>query len=271
MIRFLAVPILLAAGAAAQYAPAVAEWNQPVEPFRIAGNLYYVGASGVASYLITTPAGHILLDTGFRETVPQIEANLKKLGFRVGDIRLLLISHAHYDHVAGMAEMKARTKARLLASPADAELLARGGLGDFAYGDKYPYPPVHADGLLQDGQTVRLGNAALTAHFTPGHTRGNVSWTTTIAGYRVAISGGVTAPGYRLVGNTQYPAILEDFENTFAKLRAMPCDICLSMHGWEFDLERKMRGKAPEAFIDHAGWLAFIDRAQAAVRKQAAQ
>jgi metallo-beta-lactamase class B len=271
MLRLVAVPILVAASAAAQYAPAVAEWNQPVEPFRIAGNLYYVGSSGLSSFLFTTPAGHILLDTGFLETVPQIEANMKKLGFRVSDIRLLLISHAHYDHTGGMAEMKARTKARLLASPADAELLARGGRGDFAYGDKFPYPPVTVDGLLRDGETVRLGNTALTAHFTPGHTKGNLTWTATIAGYNVAISGGVTAPGYRLVGNTQYPEVLQDFENTFAKLRAMPCDICLSMHGWEFDLERKMRGKAPEAFIDRAGWLAFIDRAQAAVRKQAAQ
>lgn len=272
MIRFAAV-ILLATGAAAQYAPAVAEWNRPIEPFRIVGNLYYVGASDVSSFLIATPAGHILLDGGFRETAPLIESNVKKLGFRIGDVRLLLISHGHYDHVGSMAEIKARTKARLLASPADAELLTRGGRGDFAFEDRYPYPPVTPDGLLRDGETVRLGGAVLTAHFTPGHTKGCTSWTTAIQDggrvYRVVIACSVTAPGYRLVGNARYPEILQDFEATFAKLRAMPCDIFLSLHSWDFGLQRKMQAKTADAFVDREGWLAFLDKGQAAIRKQA--
>src|ERR1700759_5029091 len=130
----------------AQYAPANAKWNQPVPPFRIAGNLYYVGAEGVASYLITTPKGDVLIDTGFRETVPLVKASIRKLGFRVEDVRILLISHGHFDHAGGLAAMKAATHARLLANPAEAPLLERGGKGDFGFGDKYAYPPVTPDG-----------------------------------------------------------------------------------------------------------------------------
>jgi len=140
--------------AAAQYTPANAEWNAPIEPFRIVGNLYYVGAAGVSAYLISTPQGLILVDTGFRETVPIIEANLAKLGFHLGDIHLLLTLHAHYDHVGGVAEIKARTKARLLASPADAALLDRGGKDDFAFDDRFLFPPVKPDALLRDGEPV---------------------------------------------------------------------------------------------------------------------
>jgi metallo-beta-lactamase class B len=277
MMRFAAVLLVMAGwgSAAAQYAPAVPEWNRPVEPFRIVGDLYYVGASDVSSFLIATPAGHVLLDSGFRETAPLVEANVKKLGFRLEDVRILLISHSHYDHVGGMAEIKAHTKARLLASPAEAEMLARGGRGDFAFDDKYPYPPVTADGLLREGQEVRLGNAVLTAHFTPGHTRGCTSWSTTFTEggrvYQVVIACSVTAPGYRLVGNPRYPGILQDFEATFAKLRALPCDIFLSLHSWDFGLERKMHVKAVDAFVDREGWLAFLDKGQAAIRKQAMQ
>jgi metallo-beta-lactamase class B len=151
---------------AAQYAPPNAKWNQPVPPFRIADNLYYVGAEGVASYLITTPAGDILLDTGFRETVPLVEASIRQLGFRVGDIRVLLISHGHFDHVGGQAAMKAATHAKLLVSPAEAPLLERGGKGDFAFGDRLNYPPVTPDGLLKDGkQSGWAGSrSSLTSH-----------------------------------------------------------------------------------------------------------
>src|SRR6201985_2745126 len=136
----------------AQYPPANAKWNQPVPPFRIADNLYYVGAEGVASYLITTPAGDILLDTGFRETVPLVEASIRKLGFRVEDVRILLISHGHYDHAGGVAAMKAATHARLLVSPAEAPMLEHGDKDDFAWGSKYSYPPVKPHGLLKDDE-----------------------------------------------------------------------------------------------------------------------
>lgn len=278
MIRTAAVLLFIAAWmpAHAQYAPGRPEWNRPIEPFRIVGNLYYVGASDVSSYLITTPEGHILVDSGFRETVPIIEANLKKLGFRMEDVRLLLTSHGHYDHVGGMAEIKARTKARLLANPAEVPLLSRGGKGDFAFKDSYPYPPVTPDGLLRDGEEVGLGGTILTAHFTPGHTKGCTSWTATIQEggrpYRVVIACSLTAPDYRLVDNPQYPEIIADFEATFAKLRALPCDVFLSLHSWDFGLLRKIQAREDDPshnpFVDPEGYWNFIDKAQAAIRRQ---
>jgi metallo-beta-lactamase class B len=274
MLRIAA--LLLCAGSLlhAQYRPANAAWNKPVEPFRIVGNLYYVGASGVSVYLFTTPQGDVLLDTGFRETVPRIEANLKKLGLRMEDIRLLLATHAHYDHAGGLAAVRARTKARFLASPADAPLFAAGGRGDFQLGDRYSFPPVRPDGLLRDGEPVQLGGLSLTPHFTPGHTKGCTSWTTTIAdgrrSYRVVIPCSLSAPDYRLVGNTKYPGIAHDFETSIATLRALPCDIFLATHAWDFDLPRKieaLKAGGANPFVDPAGYVQYLDRAQAALRR----
>ena len=257
----------------AQYAPAPAEWNRPIEPFRIAGNLYYVGVADVSSYLFTSPKGHILVDTAFHESVPQIEANLGKLGFKLADIRILLTSHGHYDHVGGVAEIKARTKAKLLVNPVEAPLFARGGKGDFAFGDTYPYPPVQADGMLRDGQEVRLGGTVLTAHFTPGHTRGCTTWTATVKhdgkDYRVVIPCSISAPDYKLVENAEYPEILRDYEATFAKLRALPCDIFLGLHSWDFGLKEKASGKMPDAFVGAQSYITYLDKGQAAVRAQA--
>lgn len=263
----------------AQFASAPAEWNQPVEPVRIAGNLYYVGASGVSAYLIATPEGHILIDTGFRETVPIIESNLQKLGFRMEDIHLVLICHAHYDHAGGVAEIERRTHARFLANPGDVALLARGGKGDFAFGDSYPFPPAVPDGVLRDGEPVGLGGALLTPHFTPGHTKGGTSWTIAIQDggrlLRVVIACSISAPGYRVVDNAKYPEIRSDFATTFAKLRALPCDIFLGEHGWEFDLPVKIQGRAKDAngnpFIDPEGYRRFVDRGEAAFLKQVAE
>jgi metallo-beta-lactamase class B len=262
---------ITAAALSGQYTPAVAEWNRPVEPFRIAGNLYYVGAADVSAYLFATPQGHILLDTGFRETVPQIEANLKKLGFRMEDVRLLLSSHAHYDHVGGLAEVRGRTKARFLAAPAEVELFSRGGKGDFAFGDRFPFPPVTADAALTDGVEVELGGTRLRPLFTPGHTKGCTSWTTTVneggRTLRVVIACSLSAPGYQLAGNTKYPNIVEDFRGSAARLRALPCDIFLGFHSWDFDLRRKRRAGAG-AFVDPGGLKRFADRAEAALNKQ---
>jgi metallo-beta-lactamase class B len=260
----------------AQYAPANAEWNRPIAPVKIAGNLYYVGPSGVSSFLFTTSQGHILLDTGYRETVPIIESNLKQLGFRFEDIRLILVCHAHNEHAGGVAEIKRRTHARFLASPGDAPLLARGGKGDFALADRYRFPPVEPDGLLRDGEPVGLGGTQLTPHFTPGHTKGCTSWTTTVQEgakvLRVVIPCSVSAPGYQLVNNPKYPEIQKDFEASFAKLRALPCDIFLTEHSWDFDLPAKIQSEANDpsrnAFIDPEGYRRYLDRAQAAFQKQ---
>jgi metallo-beta-lactamase class B len=267
--------ILLCAGSLlpAQYRPANPAWNRPVAPFRIVGNLYYVGSSGVSAFLFATPQGDVLLDAGFRESVPQIQANLKKLGFRMEDIKLLLGTHAHYDHAGGLAAMKARTHARFLASPADAPLYAAGGRGDFQLGDRYSFPPVRPDGLLRDGEPVQLGGMALTPHFTPGHTKGCTSWTTTIASYRVVIPCSLSAPDYRLVGNAKYPGIVHDFETSIATLRALPCDIFLATHSWDYDLPRKieaLKAGGANPFVDPAGYARYLDRAEAALRKSLA-
>lgn len=269
----LALVVLSARG---QYAPANAAWNRPVEPFRIVGNLYYVGAADVSAFLLATPEGHILIDSGFAETVPLIEANLKKLGFRLEDVRVLLVSHGHYDHVGGMAELKARTKARLLANPAERELLGRGGKGDFAFKDQYAYAPVTLDGELCDGEEVRLGGSVMKAHFTPGHTKGCTSWTTTVSEgaqeYRVVIAASMTAPGYQLVDNAGYPEIADDYKASFAKLRALPCDVFLSLHSWDFGLHEKIaaRAKNPAVnpFVDPDGYRRFLDKSETNLKKQ---
>ena len=258
------------------FAPANPEWNKAVEPFRIVGNVYYVGASGVSSFLITTPGGHILLDTGFRETVPILKAGIAKLGFRFEDIRLLLISHAHYDHAGGIAEVKAATKGRLLANPREAGLLARGGKKDFAFGDKFPFPPVVADGQFKDGEQVGLGGTLLTAHFTPGHTKGCTSYSARIREgnrlYEVVFPCSLTAPGYRLAANTDYPEIVKDFEYSFAKLGSLPCDVFLGGHPWEFNMEAKRKllgaGNDTNPFVDPDGYKHWLEKSRAAFQKQ---
>lgn len=259
-----------------QSAAASAAWNRPIEPFRIVGNLYYVGASDVSAYLLTTSEGHILIDSGLAETVPLIEANLKKLGFRLEDIRLLLISHGHFDHVGGMAELKSRTKAKLLTNPAEKALLMRGGKGDFAFQDRYPYAPVVPDGEVSDGEEVRLGGVVLKAHFTPGHTKGSTSWTTTITeggrAYKVVIAASLSAPGYQLIDNPDYPSIVADYEASIAKLRALPCDIFLSLHSWDFGLHAKIAARAKNGavnpFVDPVDYVRFLEKSETNLQKQ---
>jgi metallo-beta-lactamase class B len=278
--RFLALVLLLggAESAGESYAPANPEWNRPVEPFRIVGNVYYVGASGVSAFLITTPAGHILLDTGFRETVPIIKAGIGKLGYRFEDIRLLLVSHAHYDHAGGIAEVKAATGARLLANPREVELLARGGKKDFAFGDRIPFPPVTADGRFKDGEQIGIGGMLLTAHFTPGHTKGCTSYSARIREggrlYDVVFPCSLTAPGYRLAGNSDYPEIVKDFEYSFTKLGTLPCDVFVGGHSWEFAMEAKRKaldkGAGGNPFVDPDGYKRWLERSRAAFRKQVA-
>ncbi len=271
---FILLP-LLSVCAAAQYAPANAEWNRPIEPFRIVGNVYYMGASGVSAFLITTVEGHILLDTGYAETAPIVESGVRKLGFRVEDIRLLLASHAHTDHAGGMAATKAKTKARFLANPRDAEQFARGGKGDFKYGDSLAFPPVKPDGVFRDGEEIRLGDVALTAHFTPGHTKGCTSYSAKIREgdrvYDVVFPCSLAAPDYRLIGNPKYPEIVRDFESSFAKLGALTCDVFTGGHAWDFGLEAKRKAAqtgAGNPFLDPEGYRAWLKKSEAAFRKQ---
>jgi metallo-beta-lactamase class B len=262
---------LLAAASAVlgqNYTPENKEWNQPVEPFRIEGNLYYVGANDVTSYLLTSDQGHVLIDSGFRETVPQITANVKKLGFRMEDIKFLLVTQAHYDHAAGLAELKRITKARLLASVEDAKLLARGGRGDFAFQDSFLFEPVTADGTVVDGQKLDLGGIHMKAYLTPGHTKGCTTWTAKIGNHNAVFVCSVSAPGYRLKGNKEYPNIVADFERSFDLLEKMPCDIYLSAHAGQCNLMEK---RARNRFIQDGELAEAMRKARAAFREQLAK
>ena len=246
--------------------PTSRSWNKPVPPFQIIGNLYYVGATEIGSFLITTRQGHILLDGGFVETAPQIERNIAQLGFKLEDVKILLNSHAHFDHAGGLADLKRKTGAKMIASARDAELLRAGGHGDFRFGDTLPFPPVQVDQIIGDGESIELGGQKLIALLTPGHTKGNTTWTTTISdaskSYDVVFAGSPTTLDYQLVGKESYPGIASDFEKTFAVLKKLPCDIFLSDHGSFFSFEQKRerlaRGEKSNPFVDPDGYKRFV-------------
>lgn len=281
---------VLAAACAAPVAPAApaddnvmpldaqsAAWNEPVAPFRIAGDLYYVGAADVTSYLIATSGGLILIDSGFAQTAPLVVRNLETLGFSIEDVRIILTSQAHADHVGGVAELKRLSGAQLIMSEPDAAQMASGGRGDFAFGDRFYYPPATADQIIADGDEVRLGGARLRAHITPGHTRGCTTWTTMMedAGVQrsIVFVCGVTAPGFRLVDNEAYPNIVADFRSTLDRLEAMGGEIVLGAHGAMFGLtEKRARlGAGPNPFVDPEGGRAMIARSRAAFETELAR
>jgi metallo-beta-lactamase class B len=247
--------------------------NRPFEPFRLIGNIHYVGASDVSSFLITTPAGHILIDTGFEATVPYIREGVRKLGFRFEDIKVLLNSHAHLDHAGGHALLKQLTGAEIVMSAADAVLLSQGGKGDFVpVSEKVmAYKPAQADRIIRDGEQVSLGGMTLTAHLTPGHTKGCTTWTMAVEEdakrYDVVFYGGTTIlPGVHLVNNPRYPGIADDFTRTFAVLKALPCDVFLAQHGTIFNLRAKTQLRASNTkgnpFIDPEGYRSYIARSE---------
>ena len=241
-------------------------WNQPFKPLRIIGNVYYVGASGVSSYLITSPEGHVLIDTGFEQTVPLIRESVKKLGFRMEDIKLILASHAHVDHTGGHALAKELTGARIVMSEPDAALLASGGKADFL-DEVMPYRPAKADQIVHDGERIRLGKTILTAHLTPGHTKGCTTWTTVAEEsgdrYRVVFFGSTSVLA-KLVNNARYPEITRDYAATFRKLKALPCDVFLAPHASFFGLEEKARqvGEGKNPFVDAKALREFVNKAE---------
>ena len=245
-------------------------WNQPVKPFRIIGNIYYVGASDVTSFLITSPESHILLDGGFAETVPQIKQNIAALGFRLEDVKILINSHAHSDHAGGLAELKELTKAKLLASEADAALLARGGKDDPNFGDRFAYAPVKTDRILRDGEKLKLGGTILTAHVTSGHTKGCTTWMIKVSdngkNYNVIFVGSTSAPGYRLIDNDKYPNIVADYQQTFRRLKKIKPDVFLASHGRFFGLQKKIELLAQNSnqnpFIDPNGYKDYLRQSE---------
>jgi metallo-beta-lactamase class B len=232
--------------------------NQPFPPHKVMGNLYFVGTADLGSYLVTTPAGHVLINTDFESTVPQIRANVEKLGFRFTDIKIILGSHAHDDHMEGDAMVKKLTGARVMAMEQDVAALKK-----IMPGGK-PHPVDH---VLHDGEDVKIGGSTLTAHLTAGHTKGCTTWSMKVndAGktYDAVIVCSVGwNPGYILVNNKDYPQIADDYVRSFATLRKLPCDIFLGAHSGFYNLAEKypkLSQGGPNPFIDHAGYLTYID------------
>jgi metallo-beta-lactamase class B len=239
------------------------EWQMEYKPFRIVGNLYYVGTYDLACYLITTSKGHILINTGLAESVDMIKSNVESLGFKFSDVKILLATHAHFDHVAGMADIKQMTGAQMMIHERDAQALADGGNSDFVFGGKgSTFKPVKADRLLHDNDTVRLGNMQLVVLNHPGHTQGANSFLFDVKDetktYRVLIA---NMPSMQeqtnLAGMPGYPDIGKDYAYTFAALRKLQFDIWLSSHAGQFKLHQKHKPDEdynPEVFIDRAGF-----------------
>ena len=254
------------------------DWTEPFPAFRIAGNLYYVGSRGLASYLVTTPEGHILINSNMEPNVPMIRASVESLGFKFTDIKILLISHAHSDHCAGSATIKQLTGAKYMVMDADVESVESGGKSDFRYGNdpEALFTATKVDRVLHDGEEVKLGDATLTARLTPGHTRGCTTWTMKVNDgskmRNVVIIGSPNVnPGYKLVGNTDYPGIAEDYEKTFRVLKSLPVDYFLGAHGSYFDLEKKYpKFKAGDAaaLIDPAGYKNYVEEREQAFRRE---
>jgi metallo-beta-lactamase class B len=252
------------------------ERTDPIEPFHIIDNVYYVGkTSHNPSFLFTSDEGHILIDTTYEEFVPDIQANIEKLGFNIHDVKIILSSHAHHDHVGGHAKMKEITGATLLSSEADAEVIETGGAADFREGD--PWHVAKVDRFIKDQEEVRLGDIVLTAHFTPGHTRGCTTWTSTVEDdgkiYDLVLICGLRMDeNSPLVGNPKYPQMPQDFAFSFALAKTLPVDVFLGAHGYWFNLKNKieMLKRNPEInpFIDPEayyqlvnGWeKAYLDR-----------
>jgi metallo-beta-lactamase class B len=277
---FSAMAILLLASVAAAFAQGSAAWTEPFPAFHIAGNLYYVGSRGLANYLITTPQGHILINSDLEANVPMIRASVEKLGFKFNDIKILLISHAHWDHNAASATIKKLTGASYLVMQGDVANVESGGKTDFQYGNDPSalYPPTKVDRVLHDGDQVKLGDAVLVAHLTPGHTKGCTTWTMKVneggKAYDVVIIGSPNVnPGYKLVNNPAYPAIASDYERMFTVLKSLPADIFLGAHGSYFDMEAKYaRMKSgTNPFVDPDGYKKFVSQREQDFRDELAK
>ena len=263
------LPLALATSLFAQNDP---DWTRPFPPHRVIGNLYYVGSKGLASYLFVTPQGNILINSSLEASVPLIRESIDKLGFKFSDTKILLISHAHFDHCAGSAQIKKLTGAKYMVMDGDVPVIETGGVTDFRYGTSPEalYPPTKVDHVLHDGELVQLGGTTLVAHLTPGHTKGCTTWTAQVAGKDVVIVGSPNVnPGYKLVNNTSYPQISQDYERTFRVLKSLPCDVFLGAHGVFYGMEAKFERiskDVPNPFIDPKGYAEYVHGREQAFR-----
>jgi metallo-beta-lactamase class B len=238
------------------------DWNAPFPAHKIVGNVYFVGSEQLGSFLITTPAGHILINSDYEETIPVIRASVEKLGFKFSDIKILLGSHAHPDHMSGDALFKELTGARVMVMEQDVPALRNMRQG----GKEHPM-----DRILKDGDTVELGGVTLTAHLTPGHTQGCTTWTlkTQEAGrtYDVVVVGSLSLNAATLVNNAAYPQIADDFRRSFAKMRTLKADVFVGSHNGFYQMAQKYAKLAAgglNPFVDPDGYKALIDSSEKA-------
>jgi metallo-beta-lactamase class B len=265
LFLFLFFSFLVAGCLHAQGSP---EWTQPFPPHHIIGNIYYVGSQGLASYLITTSQGNILINSSLESSVPLIREGIEKLGFHLSDTKILLISHAHWDHCAGSAAIKELTGAKYMVMDADVPEIEAGGKGNFQYGDSMTsrYQPTKVDRVLHDGDEVKLGDTVLVAHLTPGHTKGTTTWTMKAKEggktYNVVIIGSPNVnAGYKLVNNAVYPQIADDYARMFRVLKSLPADVFLGAHGNYYGMETKfaqMKDGGANPFIDPEGYKKYV-------------
>ena len=281
LIRCCALALVLLSAITCLQAQPHPEWRKNHAPFRIIGNLYYVGSEDLAAYLVTTPQGHILLNENLATSAPQICQNIATLGFKPQDVKVLLNSQTHYDHTGGLAAFKRATHAQVAVMDADVATLQSGGRDDFFFFNDSSawFEPVKVDRVLHDGSQVKLGQTVLTARLTPGHTKGTTTWTLDLpeAGrvrHVVIVGGAGFNDGNNLVNDPRYPTQAQDFEKTFRTLRALPCDVFLGAHGVYFDLlgkyARRQSAKA-NPFIDPAGYRAFIAEREQVFRTELAR
>ena len=281
LLSLLLFLVCLPATAAASVDP---KWTTSIRPFQIADNLYYVGGGDLAAYLVTTPAGNILINANYTSSPPQIRHSVEQLGFRWADTKILLISHAHVDHAGGAAQIRKETGAKLEVMDRDVDVMESGGKTDFAFGGRdkgMQFPPAPVDHVLHDGAQVSLGGVTLTAHKTPGHTKGCPSWTlqahipgepATTLRQVVIVGSWSVLPSYRLLTKTgdrpaSYPGIADDYARTFSTLNALPCDVFLGAHGQFFHMLEKrteMQKQGDHVWIDPDGYRHAVAEGQAA-------
>ena len=236
------------------------DWRRPVAPFALADRTSYIGTEGLSAVLVKTDAGAVLIDGGLPQAADMLLAHMRTLGVAPSELKLILHSHAHIDHAGPIAAIKRATGARLVTNAESAVLLQRGGFDDVNFGDDMLFPPVQADRIVMDGEVVELGGIAFTAHFTPGHTPGSLSWTwtDTKAGkpLRIAYVDSLSAPGYKLVDNPRQPRIVDDYRRAFAEVRTLPCDLLLSPHpdasGWKLGESTTPTTLTCRAYADRA-------------------
>jgi metallo-beta-lactamase class B len=273
-MRLRAITLLLlttlASGASAQsltdfLKSVMANWTKPTEPFKVIDNIYYVGTEGLAIYLISTPAGHILIDTGVPEVTAQIRDNIQKLGFKVTDVKYILNTQAHFDHTGGFSELKKESGAQLVVGERDKPLVEGGYYPGQESTAELKFPGANVDRAVKDGDTVTLGGVTLTAHDTPGHTPGCTSWSLSVndgtATRSAIIFCSATIALNKLVSNPTYPGIIDDYRKTFTWARSVKPEVFLAPHPEMYGMQAKrakLAGGGPNPFVDPGAFNQYV-------------